>query len=159
MGGGTPETTDLTRAPAPLVLFDGECNLCNGAVRWILERDEDEVFRFGSLQWESARSAILARAGTAALEDLPDSIVLLDDDGLHVRSEAALRIAERLGTPWSLLSVFRIVPRAVRDAVYGRVARNRYDWFGKRASCMRPTEELRGRFLEPDSTQSTGGAE
>ena len=34
----------------PILLFDGVCNLCNGAVQFIIERDEDGFFRFASLQ-------------------------------------------------------------------------------------------------------------
>ena len=119
-------------------------------MRWILERDDDEIFRFGSLQWDSARTAVAARAGSEALTELPDSILLLDREGLHVKSSAALRIARRLGPPWSLLGVFLAVPRPLRDGVYDWVARNRYSWFGKRDACMIPDPELEDRFLPAD---------
>jgi predicted DCC family thiol-disulfide oxidoreductase YuxK len=47
-----------------------------------------------------------------------------------------------------MLGAFRIVPRRVRDALYGFVARRRFRWFGRRESCMVPTPELRSRFLD-----------
>lgn len=130
---------------APVILFDGVCNLCNGAVTWVIERDKRAYFRFASLQSGAARSA-LSDAGAPAI--MPDSIVLLDADGVHVRSDAALRIAARLGMPWSLLSLARIVPRVLRDAVYDFIARNRYRWFGRRDVCMLPTAGVADRFLD-----------
>ena len=79
---------------------------------------------------------------------MPDSIVLVDDGRLYVRSTAALRIARRLRFPWPILWVFMAVPRPLRDWVYDVIARHRYGWFGKRDSCMVPTKEIRDRFLE-----------
>jgi predicted DCC family thiol-disulfide oxidoreductase YuxK len=129
-----------------VILFDGLCNLCTGSVRFVLERDRAAAFDFASLQSEAARG-VLAKAGRDA-KGLPDSVVLVDEEGVHLRSEAALRIAGRLRQPWPLLAVFRILPRALRDAAYDFVARRRYRWFGKRDACLVPTPALRARFLD-----------
>ncbi len=128
-----------------MILFDGVCNLCNGVVTWILARDRRAVFRFASLQSDAAR-ALLAEHGASS--DLPDSIVLIDADGTHTRSEAALRIAAELGPPWSLLRAARVLPRSLRDAVYDWIARHRYRWFGRRDQCMLPSSDAADRFLE-----------
>ena len=130
--------------PSPVVLFDGVCNLCNGAVTWLLERDKRHVLRFGALQSEAAQRMLEA---FGARDDLPDSIVLIDAAGVHTRSDAALRIASYLGLPWSLLSVGRVLPRALRNAIYDWIARHRYRWFGKRDSCMLPSPGVADRFL------------
>ncbi len=79
---------------------------------------------------------------------LPDSFVLVEDGRVFTRSEAALRIARRLGVPWSLAYPLMVVPRPFRDWAYDVVARNRYRWFGKRETCRVPTPDLRRRFLE-----------
>jgi len=129
----------------PVLLFDGECNLCNGAVQFVIKRDPDAVFRFASLQSD---------AGQALLErhDLPkedfDTMVYLEGDEVWTKSTAALRIVRRLGGVWGLAYNFIVIPRPVRDAVYGVVVRNRYRWFGKRDECMVPSPDLRARFLE-----------
>ncbi len=128
----------------PVVLFDGVCNLCNGAVTWLIERDTRALLRFGALQSDAAQQ-LLAQHG--ALDGLPDSIVLIDTDGVHIRSDAALRIASLLGLPWSLITVTRVLPRAFRDAVYSWIARNRYRWFGTRDTCMLPSPGIAARFL------------
>jgi predicted DCC family thiol-disulfide oxidoreductase YuxK len=129
----------------PVVLFDGVCNLCNGSVRFVIERDPHKHFQFAPLQSETATTLI---GGTANPLAMPDSIVLVDDGRFYVRSTAALRIARRLRFPWPLLWVFMAVPRPLRDWVYDVIARHRYGWFGKRDTCMVPTKEIRDRFLE-----------
>ena len=135
----------------PVVLFDGVCNLCNSSVQWIIRRDRRAVFRFASLQSQAARRLLERHAPGRTL---PDSVVLVADGRVLVRSSAALGIARRLGLPWSLAMAAWIVPRPVRDWVYGWVARNRYRWFGTREACMVPSKELRGRFLD-SGTPST----
>ena len=133
----------------PVVLFDGVCNLCNTAVVWLLERDHDQRLLFASLQSQAA-AEVLRDAGVADPGSLPDSIVLVDAEGVHVRSTAALRIGVILGFPFSLGRVGWLVPRPLRDAVYSYVARHRYRWFGRRDVCMRPTPEWAPRFLDAD---------
>jgi predicted DCC family thiol-disulfide oxidoreductase YuxK len=139
----------------PVVLFDGVCNLCNGAVRFIVQRDRAGRFRFASLQ-SPAAAALLAPHGVdpAAL----GTVLLVEDGRVLSRSAAALRIARGLGGAWPLLSLFRGVPRPLRDGVYDYVARNRYRWFGRRETCMIPTPELRSRFLPGGDGPGPGGA-
>ena len=126
------------------MLFDGVCNLCNGTIRFIIERDPHARFQFATLQSPAADRLIGAHVDRASL---PDSIVLLEEGRIHVRSAAALRIARQLRFPWPLAWIFIIVPRPVRDWVYDVIARHRYRWFGKREECMVPTPDLRNRFL------------
>ena len=128
-----------------VILFDGVCNLCNGFVQFIIERDRAGYFRFASLQSEWGRQ-VLERHTLPT--DALDSVVLVRGDRVHVRSGAVLRIARHLGAAWPLLTIFWIVPRPLRDLIYDWVAANRYRWFGKKDECMIPTPELRARFLE-----------
>ena len=131
---------------SPLVFFDGVCNLCNGTVQFILDRDKGSAFRFAQLQSEAAAKVLNERGVTIDKEAL-DSVMLVEGDKVYQRSDAALRIARRLSFPWSLWYVFIIVPRFLRDAIYKLIARNRYRWFGKSETCRVPTPELRARFL------------
>jgi len=129
----------------PIVLFDGVCHLCEGAVRFAIRRDPGARLRFAPLQSPLGR-ALLARHGLDP--DALDAVVLVDGDGAHQRSTAALRIAAGLRAPWRWLAPpLLLVPRGLRDAVYGWVARRRHRWFGRRAECLVPTPELRARFL------------
>ena len=135
----------MPSASGPVILFDGVCNLCNGAVRFVAERDPRGVFRFASLQSEAGQT--LLRQHGLSTGDF-DSVVLVDDAGVRTRSSAALAVAARLSAPWPALSAFRVLPRPLRDAVYDLVARYRYRVFGRTDQCMIPTPELRARFLE-----------
>lgn len=132
--------------PHPVVLFDGVCNLCSATVRWIVKHDASGRFRFASLQSEAARR-LLVEAPIGA-QGRPDSMALVDRDGVHFRSDAAIRIAKGLGPPWSVLGLLAVVPRPIRDATYNFVARNRYKWFGRQDSCSLPAPELADRFLD-----------
>ena len=132
-------------ARPPLLLFDGVCNLCHGAVQWILARDRKKVFRFASLQSQVGREA-LAEAGFTG--PIPESVVVIEDGQVYLAGNAALRIAAILGGIWSAAVVFRIIPRAMRDGIYHWIARNRYRWFGKKEACPMPTPEMLDRFLD-----------
>jgi predicted DCC family thiol-disulfide oxidoreductase YuxK len=134
----------VTNLPIATVLFDGVCNLCNGFVRFIVERDGAARFQFGALQSEGGRR-LLASAGRSS--PIPETVVLLEEGRVFTRSTAALRIARRLRFPWQLAYVFILIPRPVRDAIYDWIARHRYQWFGRREQCVVPTPELRQRFI------------
>jgi predicted DCC family thiol-disulfide oxidoreductase YuxK len=128
-----------------LVLFDGVCNLCNGSVRFLLRRDRRRRFRFAALQSAAGQAALRRHALSSARLD---TIVVIENGRTWTKSAAALLLARRLPWPWPLLAVFAIVPRALRDALYAWVSRNRYRWFGRRESCMLPRPEDAGRFLD-----------
>lgn len=128
----------------PVVLFDGVCNLCTGTVQFVIERDPEGTFRFAPLQ-SAVGTELLAEHGLST--DHMSSFVLLADGEVYTKSGAAIRIARRLGLPYSLLTPFLAVPKPIRDAVYDLVATHRYRIFGKRESCMVPTDDVRERFL------------
>lgn len=139
-----------------LVLFDGKCNLCNGAVQFIIDREREPTLKFAPLQSDVASERLTEAMGADATKALvlgangngdPDTIVLLEDGKAYTHSTAALRIAAHLGAPWRWALVFYVIPRALRDVVYRWIARNRYRWFGKTESCRVPTPELRARFI------------
>ena len=134
----------------PLILFDGVCNLCNSTVQWVIERDKEGRFDFATLQSDAARRELEKIMGEEEIDALPDSIVLLDSDGVHVRSAAALRIMRGLGSRFALLRLAVVLPRPIRDVVYNLIARNRYRWFGRRDTCMTPRPDLAARFLDAD---------
>lgn len=125
-----------------VILFDGVCNLCNGFVRFVIARDPHSRFQFGPLQSDAAQR-LLAGAPPVSGE----SVVLIENGRVFRRSTAALRILRRLTLPWPFAYIAILVPRPLRDAVYDVVARNRYEWFGRRDTCMVPTPEVHQRFL------------
>ena len=129
----------------PLILFDGVCNLCNGAVQFVINRDKEGMFRFASLQSSSAdRYLKKFRVKGQHLY----SILLIKDNKLYDQSNAILEIARELSGLWPALYAFKIIPAFIRNAIYKLVASNRYRIFGKKDECMIPTPELKARFLQ-----------
>lgn len=129
---------------AATILFDGMCNLCSSSVQFIIKNDPAAHFSFASLQSEKGKELIKQY-------DIPqhiESVVLVEKNNYFVKSDAALRISKNLTGLYKYLSMFRIVPRPLRDRIYGYVAKNRYKWFGKKDACMIPTPELRERFID-----------
>jgi len=144
VNGGTQ-----SQSPAPVLLYDGVCGICNRAVRTVLRFDPDGSLRFAALDSDFAR-AIIDRH--PAIHDV-DSVVFVDEPGrpterVAVRSAAALRVVDYLGGPWKLLKVSRIIPVPLRDWLYDRIADVRYRIFGKYESCPLPPPEVRARFVD-----------
>ncbi|WP_336516788.1 thiol-disulfide oxidoreductase DCC family protein [Pollutibacter soli] len=127
----------------PVILFDGVCNLCTASVQFVLKRDKAGIFRFASLQSTYGEQVRKEYSTTSGL----NSFLLKEGDKIYSRSTAALRVAKKLGSAWSLLYIFIIVPPFIRNAVYDWVSANRYRWFGKKEECWVPTPELKKRFL------------
>ena len=127
----------------PVILFDGVCNFCNGAVNFIIRHDGEKKFKFAPLQSEIGKQ-MQAKYGIG--EDV-DSIILVENDKAYTYSTAGLRVAKGLRGIWSLGFVFIIVPKFIRDYLYRLFAKNRYRLFGRQDACMLPTPDVRERFL------------
>lgn len=138
--------TDVADRPdlGPVAFFDGVCNLCNGSVNFLLDRDRRARLRFAPLQGSTFAGL---RRTHPELEEV-DSFILWEGDRVYVRSSAALRILMTLGGPWRLSGALLAIPRPLRDFLYDFVARRRYRWFGKTDVCRMPTPALRARFLD-----------
>jgi predicted DCC family thiol-disulfide oxidoreductase YuxK len=128
-----------------IILFDGVCNLCNGSVIFILQREKEPVFQFASIQSEAGQG-LLEWCGFP--KDYNQAVILIDRGKIFLGSTAALKIGQTLKFPWSVVSYAGfIVPKFIRDWVYNQIAVNRYQWFGKKEVCMVPTPNLKARFL------------
>ncbi len=129
-----------------IVLFDGVCNLCNGAVNFIIAHDKKDVFRYASLQSEIGKK-LTSERGLDPNEI--DSILLIEPGKAYYRkSTAALKISEDLSGGYKLLKIFLLLPASLRDRVYDFIASHRYKWFGKKEECMIPSPELKSKFLD-----------
>lgn len=129
---------------AGIILFDGTCAFCTGAVKFVARRDRASYFRFGASQSPEGRS-LLAQAGFAS--EPPRSLVLIENDHTYLKSEATLRIAGRLSWPWKAATVLLWVPRPIRDAVYSVVAAIRHRLAGESNACEIPPPEIRQRLI------------
>ncbi|ONG55829.1 thiol-disulfide oxidoreductase [Pseudoroseomonas deserti] len=136
----------MTAAGPPVLIFDGDCALCDGVVRFVLRHERDDRLRFASA-WSAAGLALAATHGLTR-EDLRRSFLYVGDGRALTRSAAALALARHLRAPWSGLRLLGALPRPLRDGVYDRVARHRLALFGRVQHCLLPSPEQRHRFLD-----------
>jgi predicted DCC family thiol-disulfide oxidoreductase YuxK len=136
-------------APDGLMVFDGVCNFCSGAVRLVTLMDPDGLIRFSAIQ--SPYGQALCRQAGVDPED-PTTFLFFDRGRPLMATDAMAALAGRLRRPWRWLRGLAIVPRPLRDSLYRLVATHRYRLFGKRAACRIPSAALRARFIdEPPS--------
>ena len=128
----------------PVILFDGVCNLCNGSVIFILQRERRPEFKFASIQSEAGKQLL---AWCSLPPAFSEAVILIDKGKAYFGSTAALKIGQSLRFPWRVLAYTGyIIPQVIRDWIYNQIAAHRYHWFGKRDVCIVPNGELRSRF-------------
>jgi len=126
-----------------IILFDGECALCNRFVLFVIKQDKKKVFHFSSLQSEVGKSI----ANEHDLNDI-STIVFVSEDVAKTKSLAVLSIFNRLPFPYHLLNIFYLIPYFIRDELYDIVARNRYSIFGRNKTCsLYENEDWKERVL------------
>jgi predicted DCC family thiol-disulfide oxidoreductase YuxK len=128
----------------PVILFDGVCNFCNGAINFVLKHDRKGIFRFAALQSQAGQK--LLKQYHLSTNDF-ESFILIDDGQVYKKSSASLRVLNKLPWYWKEIQILKIIPRIFSDAIYDFIAKHRYKWFGKKEQCMVPTPEIRSRFL------------
>jgi predicted DCC family thiol-disulfide oxidoreductase YuxK len=126
----------------PVLFYDGDCNLCHWAVRWVIRYDRKALFRFSPLQGAFAREV-----GVAKPEEPMNTVLLYHQGMVYAKSRAVFKVMQLLGFPYSIFSVFKVLPLFVTDGLYNVVARNRHRWFGRKEACLIPEPALMERFL------------
>ncbi|MCU0392224.1 MAG: thiol-disulfide oxidoreductase DCC family protein [Thermoflexibacter sp.] len=127
-----------------IVIFDGVCNLCNGAVNFLIDIDKKNRLHFASLQSEFGQEIL--KAHNMQTQDF-NTFIFLSHGQLFTRSTAALEVMKIVGGIWSSVAILKFVPRIIRDGVYKLISKYRYSIFGKREACRVPTPELKSKFL------------
>ena len=130
--------------PRPIILFDGICNLCNSTINFIIEHDKKKIFLFSTLQSEFGNQIVNQ---FFLSQEKYNTVILLFESSVYLRSEAFLKIIKILGFPWLLLAILRIIPTKLLDSIYLFISVKRYSWFGKRDNCMIPDDSIKSRFL------------
>ena len=127
-----------------IILFDGVCNLCNASVRFLINRDKMDVFRFASIQSDAAKKILLHYHHK---NNEMNSILVIDGDKILDESSAILHISSKLGPPWSWITVLGLLPQKWTDSIYKFVASKRYRWFGRKKVCTYSMDEYENRFI------------
>lgn len=128
-----------------IILFDGICNLCDASVQYVIKQDKKDSFRFVSLQSDLGQK-IIKHIGIDTTKT--DSVILYEPRiAYYYKAEAAIRIVKEIGGIYSFLTIFSILPNAILNYIYDYIAKNRYKWYGKKETCLIPTEEQKTKFL------------
>ena len=132
------------QAEDKVILFDGVCVLCCAWSQFIIHHDPLCQFKLATVQ--SPEGQAILRYFSMPQEHF-DTMVYVEGYQKFEKSDAFLKVVKQLGGLWKLFSILRIIPRAIRDWFYDRIALNRYRWFGKYNQCLLPQEEFRSRLL------------
>lgn len=133
-----------------MLLYDGQCGLCNGVVRLMLRHDPGARMHFAPLQ--SLPGQDFLRSQGLPTDDF-DSLVFVPDwnaqvpGGYLMRTDGALAAFGELGGGWGSLARLRVIPRFLRDPVYRCVAGIRYAVFGAYKPAPLPDPAWEKRFL------------
>lgn len=127
-----------------IVLFDGVCNYCNDKINYVIKNDSQDIFRFVALQSETGQK-IIKHLGIASSVD---SIILYEPGYAYfIKSEAVFRIIKHLSSAIKLVLIFNFIPTTIKNIFYDIIAKNRYNWYGKKESCMMPTDDVKRKFI------------
>lgn len=127
-----------------IVLFDGVCNYCNDKINYVIKYDSQDIFRFVALQSETGQK-IIKHLGIASSVD---SIILYEPGYAYfIKSEAVFRIIKHLSSAIKLVLIFNFIPTTIKNIFYDIIAKNRYNWYGKKESCMMPTDDVKRKFI------------
>ena len=128
----------------PIIIFDGVCNLCNSLVNFIIQRDKCCKLRFTPSQ-PHAGINIRKKYGITLMDF--ETIVFINNSVVFTKSEAIIEVARYLDGWWKFITFIKIFPSFLRDGLYSKIAKNRYNWFGKKEGCMVPSKDINNRFL------------
>ncbi len=127
-----------------LTVMDATCGLCARGAKWIARNDTAGAFRIIPVQSELG-AGLLRHFGM--IPDDPLSWLYLEDGLGYGSLDATVMVGRKLGGRWRVLDGLRVVPKPLRDAAYGMVARNRYKIMGRADLCAMPDPDVQRRLL------------
>lgn len=131
-----------------IIIFDGVCHLCNWFVQFIIRHDPKSYFKFAAINSSTANTLLRLKTFSPEKNNFPDSVILLENNHLSVKSEAVGKILLRLkGLKW-LGIISKMFPLWFRDTIYDLIAKYRYHLFGKMKHCMIPSPDIKDRFFD-----------
>ncbi|NIB39870.1 DUF393 domain-containing protein [Pseudomaricurvus alkylphenolicus] len=130
-----------------IILFDGVCKLCNAWANFIIDKDANRTFKLCSVQSAEGK-AILDHFNYPT--DYYETMLYVEGNRFYEKSTAFFGVVDKLGYPWKMFCVFRVLPISLRDWIYDRIALNRYRIFGRYDYCVLPSADHKGRYIHED---------
>ncbi len=124
-----------------VILFDGDCGLCNRFVLSVIQQDPGRIFMFAPLSSLTGQRLLQAHGISKKI----DSIVLVEDGRAHIRSQAVLRILQRLGIRRGDVTLLSLLPVSIADLAYRVIAASRKLFFRQHV-CEVMSKDTHARF-------------
>ncbi|MBC64513.1 MAG: hypothetical protein CMB15_02625 [Euryarchaeota archaeon] len=120
------------------LILDGDCGLCNRSAIFLRPRlDKGKKIIF--LTNESNEGKEIIKKLSAKRQNV-DSVYLLENEKIYIRSAAAVRCLLFMKWRYKILYPFCwIIPLPLRDLVYIIISKNRHRIFSKPDICMIPS--------------------
>ena len=121
-----------------IILFDGQCKLCNAWCNFILHYDKHYIFTLISMQSDNGQSFLIKnKYPTVQFE----TMLYVENNIIYEKSTAIIKIIKQLPYPIKMLFIIKYIPKFIRDFTYEQIARNRYKIFGKYSACAMTKDE------------------
>ncbi|MDI6026933.1 DCC1-like thiol-disulfide oxidoreductase family protein [Corticibacterium sp. UT-5YL-CI-8] len=146
----TPDETtnaalaDILAGRRDVVVFDGVCVMCSALVRFTARVDTQQRFEFVTAQ-SPLGDTLYRHLGLGT--DVYETNIVFVSGTPNLKSDSLLALLGAIGWPWRAAMVFKLVPKPIRDGIYGLIARNRYRLFGRTETCEVPPERVRKRLI------------
>ena len=124
-----------------VIIYDGICVLCNKYIKWVLDKDKENLFLISNLQSKFTEEKF------PELRKI-DSVAVIKKNGEIVqKSKAVNHILKSINRLILLRTILNILPLSISNFFYDIVAKSRYRVFGKYDSCQLPEPEYKSRFI------------
>lgn len=119
--------------------------MCNAWIRRLLKWDRKKQFHFAPLDSDTAKR-LLAPVFPDYVKE--DTVIYYNEGKIFLRSSAVIEISKELPLPYNLLPALKMVPEKWLNALYDRIAGNRYQYGERFEACPLPPSEWWERFLD-----------
>lgn len=126
-----------------IIFFDGVCHLCEKFICFLINTDQQKIYKYSPLQGKTARIYLDPKL----ISNLNTVVVKINDQTL-TKSSAIFFIFSKLGGVWYLISLLRFMPVKVTDYIYQVVSKYRFYIFGKNEICFFPKDSESEKFID-----------
>ncbi len=107
----------------PVIIYDGECRLCNRAIQFLKSEKTPEGIRFVPSSDPESSDRLTKHGIDPAITNR--SVVFITDRKIYTKSTAVIKALQRKAGIWKLAVIILLIPKAVRDFIYDRIAERR----------------------------------
>lgn len=115
--------SDLGNNDKKILIYDGDCILCNSTANYLYKRIIDSEILF---------IASASKEGNEYIEyyDLSafvnETIVFIINNIIYIKSDALLEVINFLPPKYRILKIIKVFPKSIRDWIYKIISNNRH---------------------------------